>query len=54
MPADGISLPFTTSGNVGSSRPEEHKDYKYPPPTLIPHCRSSSDQCSYPSYPTHL
>jgi hypothetical protein len=23
LPADGISLPFTISGNVGSSRPEE-------------------------------
>jgi hypothetical protein len=37
MPADGISLPFTISGNVGSSRPEEHRDYKYPPPSKRPH-----------------
>ena len=32
MPADGISLPFTISGNVGSSRPEEQlscRDYEY-------------------------
>ena len=44
MPADGISLPFTISGNVGSSRPEEQlscRDYKYP-------CRTSaSAECRH-------
>jgi hypothetical protein len=49
MPADGISLPFTISGNVGSSRPEEHKDYKYPPPIQkAAFCRTSaSAECRH-------
>jgi hypothetical protein len=40
MPADGISLPFTISGNVGSSRPEKQlscRDYMTYRPFKRPH-----------------
>ena len=52
MPADGISLPFTIGGNVGSSRPEEQlscRDYKYPPPIQkATFCRTSaSAECRH-------
>ena len=46
MPADGISLPFTISGNVGSSRPEAQlacRDLYEPTPHpkghILPHDR---------------
>jgi hypothetical protein len=51
MPADGISLPFTISGNVGSSRPEEQlscRDYEYPTAHpkghILPHVRFRQEQ----------
>ena len=40
MPADGISLPFTISGNVGSSRPEAQlscRNYMTHRPSKRPH-----------------